>query len=209
MKKQVGKTPGRQQLRIVETRARLLDAAERVFVRDGYENAQLDAIAAAAGRSKGAVYTHFKNKEDLFLALYEHRTMATIGRLIEELRACPNRNRRMQAFREFYVGIADDKVWPILTLEFRLFALRRPKLRERFRSVMEMSWTADNGVTGELLFGKLSQTQKAEMDGALLALGPVLSGLMLESHFDPQAFSERHLRLLLGRIFDALTDRRG
>ena len=37
-------------LRIQETRARLLDAAEEMFVRDGYENAQLDAIAAAAAR---------------------------------------------------------------------------------------------------------------------------------------------------------------
>ena len=34
-------------------------------------------IAAAAGRTKGAVYAHFKNKEDLFLALFEQRTGST------------------------------------------------------------------------------------------------------------------------------------
>ena len=37
----------KQQLRIQETQSRLLDAAEEVFVRDGYEGAQLDEIAAA------------------------------------------------------------------------------------------------------------------------------------------------------------------
>jgi AcrR family transcriptional regulator len=47
----------------------LLDAAERVFVRLGYQGATLDAIAAEAGFTKGAVYWHFKNKEALFLEL--------------------------------------------------------------------------------------------------------------------------------------------
>jgi len=47
----------------------LLDAAERVFVRLGYQGATLDAIAAEAGFTKGAVYWHFRNKEALFLEL--------------------------------------------------------------------------------------------------------------------------------------------
>ena len=81
-------TLSRQQLRTRKTQARLLDAAEEVFVRDGYEAAQLDEIAARAGRSKGAVYTHFKSKEDLFLVLFEHRTRSYIDRLIDDLRKC-------------------------------------------------------------------------------------------------------------------------
>jgi AcrR family transcriptional regulator len=202
-------TPNKQQLRTTETRARLLDAAEQVFVREGYESAQLDEIASIAGRSKGAVYTHFKSKEDLFLALYEHRTRTYIGRLIGLLQKCTSRKKRMETFREFYLGIADDKVWPILTLEFRLFALRRPKLRERFRNVIQMSWTADGGATGELLFGKLTRSARAEIDQSLLALGPVMSGLILESHFEPKVLTEKAVRRVLGRIFDALTEARG
>src|SRR3990170_7558084 len=51
------------------THRQLLDAAERVFVRLGYQGATLDAIAAEAGFTKGAVYWHFRNKEALFLEL--------------------------------------------------------------------------------------------------------------------------------------------
>src|ERR1035438_10227337 len=98
-------TLSKQQLRIKETQTRLLDAAEEVFVRDGYEGAQLDEIAATAGRSKGAVYTHFKSKEDLFLVLFEHRTSTYIERLIESLRTCTSRKQSLQAFRKFYVGL--------------------------------------------------------------------------------------------------------
>lgn len=197
-------TPGKQQLRTSETRAKLLDAAEQVFVRDGFEGAQLDEIAATAGRSKGAVYTHFKNKEDFFLALYEHRTRAYISRLIGSLQKCTSRKKRLEAFREFYLETANDKVWSILTLEFRLFALRRPESKERFRHVVELSWTADNGVTSELLFGKLTGVRKSERDQSMLALGPVVSGLIIESYFQPEAFTEKALRRVLGKIYDAL-----
>src|SRR3974390_3715138 len=102
-------TLSRQQLRTQKTQKRLLDAAEEVFVRDGYEAAQLDEIAATAGRSKGAVYTHFKSKEDLFLALFEHRTRSYVERFVSSLRKCTSRTESHEAFREFYVGLADDR----------------------------------------------------------------------------------------------------
>ena len=94
-------TQSRQQLRTTETRARLLDAAEEVFVRDGYESAQLDEIAALADRSKGAVYTHFKSKEDLFLALFEHRTRSYIDRLVSSLRNARIGSRAWKHFASF------------------------------------------------------------------------------------------------------------
>ena len=45
-----------------KTHRLLLDAAERVFVRLGYQGATLDGIAAEAGFTKGAVYWHFRTR---------------------------------------------------------------------------------------------------------------------------------------------------
>src|SRR5271168_4666265 len=159
----------RQQLRTRETQARLLNAAEEVFVRDGYESAQLDEIAAAAGRSKGAVYTHFKSKEDLFLALFEHRTRSYIERLVNSLRKCTNRKQSMEAFREFYVGLVHDRTWPILTLEFKLFALRRPESKERFQKTFEMSKATNDSTLSEQMFGQLTRDQNADNQMSLIA----------------------------------------
>ncbi|HYD93849.1 MAG TPA: TetR family transcriptional regulator [Noviherbaspirillum sp.] len=53
----------------LETRNRLLDAAADVFHRDGFARTTLDAVAEAAGMTRGAVYWHFKNKSDLFNAM--------------------------------------------------------------------------------------------------------------------------------------------
>lgn len=204
MKSSVMEEPGKQQVRTQETHRRLLDAAEQVFVRDGYEAAQLDEIAALADRSKGAVYTHFKSKEDLFLALFENRTRAAVGRLIGRLDACQTREESMAAFREFYLDLIADRTWPILTLEFKLFALRHPESKVRLRKAFEMA-KPPRGHEGEVkVFGRVSREQKADNELAFAALGPIFSGLILESYFEPEVLSETGLRHILGRIFDSL-----
>jgi AcrR family transcriptional regulator len=203
-KKQLMETVSRQQLRTRETQARLLDAAEEVFVREGYEAAQLDQIAATAGRSKGAVYTHFSSKEDLFLALFEHRTGSYIARLADCLRSCSSRKQSVAAFREFYVGLVKDRTWSILTLEFKLFALRHPESKERLRKTFDMSKATNDDALYQQVFGQLLPGEKTENDISLAALGPVVSGLMLESYFEPELLSEAALHRILGRIFDAL-----
>jgi AcrR family transcriptional regulator len=197
-------TPSKQRLRTQETLKRLLDAAEKVFVRDGYEAAQLDEIAARADRSKGTVYIHFKSKEDLFLALFEDRTRSIIDRFRTNLRECKNAKQSMEVFREFYVGLVSDRTWPILTLEFKLFAIRHPESKERLRKAFEMAKPPQDDATWAQMFARLTREQKRENELSLAALGPIVSGLMLESYFEPEILSEKGLRRVLGRIFDAL-----
>ena len=55
------------------TRQHLLDAAAIVFARDGFHGSTLDEVAATAGFTKGAVYSNFKSKDDLFLELLDDR----------------------------------------------------------------------------------------------------------------------------------------
>lgn len=197
-------TLSKQQLRTRETQARLLNAAEEIFVRDGYEAAQLDAIAARADRSKGAVYTHFKSKEDLFLALFEHRTRSYIEGLVADLKKCATRQESLRTFRDFYVELAHDRTWPILTLEFKLFALRHPESKQRLRQAFEMSKATNDVDRYKQMFGNLGREAKAENDLALTALGPIVTGLILESHFESKILTEQGLGRILGRIFDAL-----
>jgi AcrR family transcriptional regulator len=60
-----------------ETRRQLLRAAGRRFLRDGYVATSLVAIAEEAGVTKGAVYSNFESKEDLFLALLREPLTST------------------------------------------------------------------------------------------------------------------------------------
>jgi len=54
-----------------ETRERLLDTAEEVFLREGVTRTSLQRIAEAAGVTRGAIYWHFQDKADLFNAMME------------------------------------------------------------------------------------------------------------------------------------------
>lgn len=51
------------------TRALIIDAARRVFHAEGVNRSTLDKVARAAGLTRGAVYWHFANKAELFLAV--------------------------------------------------------------------------------------------------------------------------------------------
>ena len=54
-----------------DTRTALLKAARRLFGQRGYAAVSLDEVCARARLTKGALYHHFENKQDLFLAVYE------------------------------------------------------------------------------------------------------------------------------------------
>ena len=54
-----------------EMRMRLIEAAATVFAQKGYGGASLEEVAETAGFSKGAVYSNFAGKEELFLALLD------------------------------------------------------------------------------------------------------------------------------------------
>ena len=75
-----------------ETRARILDAAERVFSDNGVSRTSLDDIARAAGVTRGAIYWHFKDKQDLFAAMVDRVTLpmeAMVARSSDEANEDP------------------------------------------------------------------------------------------------------------------------
>src|SRR5580693_8478922 len=63
--------PARTRPTRAEVRDRILDAALEVFAAEGFAGATIDAIGQAAGFTKGAVYSNFESKDELFLALLD------------------------------------------------------------------------------------------------------------------------------------------
>src|SRR5690349_18187944 len=59
--------------RRAETRARLLEAAFRVFAAKGFGQTRIDDVCAAAGFTRGAFYSNFATLDELFFLLYDER----------------------------------------------------------------------------------------------------------------------------------------
>jgi AcrR family transcriptional regulator len=132
-------TPLTRAQRRQQTRARLLDAAGQVFARRGFHAATVDEVADAAGYTKGAVYSNFANKDELFLALLDQRLAAQLQQ-VEALYAIESSEELLAAMRgrtEQEFAAARD--FGVLSLEFSLYAMRNPaaqaELAERYRQL--------------------------------------------------------------------------
>lgn len=72
-----------------EREQRILDAAAKLFAHYGYDKTTVSDIAEEAGISKGAVYLHYKSKEDLFDALILHEGERLLDILLARVEADP------------------------------------------------------------------------------------------------------------------------
>ena len=116
-------------------RALLLAAARRVFLERGYYAATLDQIADEAGFSKGAVYSRFASKADMFLALLEDRIAERAARnaqLTGELAGTGNFAALLDQAQGDERGTPG---WRLLVTEFRLHAARDPELNRRYAAL--------------------------------------------------------------------------
>lgn len=193
----------KQQARTAATRRDLLSAAEKIFVRDGFERAQIETIAAEVGRTKGAVYAHFQGKEDLFFALLETKVNPRVE-MFKKLPANAPHERRISIARKVFIeSFQQDHNWPILALEFRLFALRNGASKERIRDLYQLLY-AD--VTQSLLGdeGKTKEADRTRLLVALSVLRVLPSALALEKQFNPVLETPGVLKQVLETIFDCL-----
>lgn len=109
-----------------DVRARIVAAARDAFLRDGYQRANIDQIAAAAGFSKGAVYSNFGGKADLFTAVINENTSTLINTVLTSSQRLVAAVRDPAAIDELAADIADAVLAesPALTMltEFRSLA---------------------------------------------------------------------------------------
>jgi AcrR family transcriptional regulator len=120
----------------------LLAAAERLFLRQGYYATSLDEIAAEAGLTKGAVYSNFANKEQLFLTLME-RGQVRFGALamFQDPTLTPNEAFRRLGEAMIAAGPLDPQE-AALVLEIRAVVLRSPAAQRAYAARMQPPFLA-------------------------------------------------------------------
>ena len=117
------------------TREELISAADSLFTGQGFHATSVDEIAFEAGYTKGAVYSNFESKEDLFFAVYERRADRVAAdyerALLEAGPVGGSEHLVAQAARRR----GSDDGWLAVFFEFWAHVVRRPELRERFAKI--------------------------------------------------------------------------
>jgi AcrR family transcriptional regulator len=193
----------RQAERTLATRRKLLDAAKRIFAQDGFEAARLEDIAAGAGYTRGAFYANFKSKEDIFFALFEEWVRERIDSITNALRRQSHPAERLVALRTLYAELATDRRLVLISMEFKLFALRHPEAHARLRSMHRRIRVSFGELFSELM-GALGKTLPIAYPAASACLGAVAQGLLLEHLLDPRMLSDGDVRHVLGLFFDSI-----
>ena len=206
-KEMPAKKVNKHELRTRETRELLLHAAEKIFVRDGYEGAELGEIAALAGRTKGAIYAHFKSKEDIFLALVEQHTLRYRAQMEGLLAKSTSVEGNLAALRQFSLNLVEDEAWALLFLEFKLFTIRHPESKKRLQSFYAELLSGNKEVKYSQLLGPAGKGKKAiSRTVAVHTVNPMLSALLLEAKFNPELLGPDAIRKVASRVFDAMLE---
>jgi AcrR family transcriptional regulator len=173
------------------TRERVLDAAERTFSEKGYHAASLDEIAEDAGYSKGAVYSNFSGKADLFLAVMDRRAEREAGGLA---------GQSPGAGAQGTPPTVEPSGWALATLDFFLVAVHD----ERLRGLLAERYRQARARTSNLLprqggpaAGEPAWASPDEIATAAMAVG---SGLIIQASLDDSAVAAD----LYGRIMSKL-----
>jgi AcrR family transcriptional regulator len=171
-----------------QTREYLLRAAAQVFEERGFYGATLDEVAAVAGFTKGAVYSNFKNKEDLFMALFQ----ANYDREMEALRVTLQASEVPPAARlSDFVRLLQDgdrragNSFGLLYQEFWLYAARNPAAREQLVRLEDENVRA---------IAEILQSERARMgleplaspDGVARIIAILFHGIGMERILQPE-----------------------
>lgn len=138
-----------------DKRGRILDAAERIFARDGFFAAKVADVAREAGVADGTIYLYFKSKDDLLISLFEsrmERVNATLGAAIAPVAGA---RAKLVALAQTYLGLVKDQpaTAEIMTVELRqssrfMKEYDNPKFAELLRIIAGI--VADGQAAGEL-----------------------------------------------------------
>lgn len=195
------------------TRERLLTAARKVFLREGFHAASLEQVAAEAGFTKGAVYSAFDSKADLFLALLDRRIDERIA-TAERVRPAGGDPGAWAAAmaRQWVKSQREDREWSPLVMEFRIHAARDPQLNRAYRerhernvaAIAEVYRQEVTAAAGALSDDDIAQTTRIQM---ALANGFALETLTAGTVLGEEAF-ERATVLLAEAALDGQTTSR-
>jgi len=180
-----------QEQRKAETRARLIAAAADLFARKGFHAVSAEAVADAADRTTGALYSHFGGKDGLLLALVEQWLDESAARILVGVEEAHDLDGRLRAlWREFTAGHEDHgDAWLLLEFELWLHAVRDPLVAERLADRYAIyrgrlaeplaAWVHDEGI------GRLADPARTAADVIALLLG-----LAMQHRLDPHAITD-------------------
>jgi AcrR family transcriptional regulator len=170
-----------------ETRQLLLEAAEEVFRRRGFAGATVEEITKTAGFSRGAFYSNFESREQLFIELLHKRVYDEFTRMLERTPRKKSARAQMRSTaREFARRYEHGERWLFeLWLECLAYAARHPE----FASLPATFWRGNRELTARIVdrtFAQVGERPPIDSKHLATALTALDIGLAIQNLVDPE-----------------------
>lgn len=195
-----------KQQRAWETRKQLVDAARDIFARDGFDLARLEDIAAAAGKTRGAFYAHFRDKEDVFFAIFEEDLARDKERIQQPLSVATSREQRIGILVQHLASLIDDRRRMLLNLEFKAYAIRHPRRKKRLADLKAAMCLCCAETRIDYLIPELRKMDPKALRKQAAQFGALVDGLAINRLFDPNNLDSALLIRQLHAGVEAILD---
>lgn len=165
---------------VADTRRRLLTSARRLFLNRGFHATSLADVAADAGFTKGAVFSQFADKADLFLALLEQQSTRRVA-IFEALRfEQPTADGLARAIAlDWRQNVGEKPRWTLLLIEFRVFAARNQAVGRRYAEIHDRLCATVAGLLGRHR-AEAGLESTVDADSAARVALAISTGVLLE-----------------------------
>ena len=170
------------------TRAKLIESAAEVFAERGFYGASVEEIAERAGFSRGAFYSNFASREDLFLAVLDTHLDAEVRALSEASEREASSPGALLKFLESRAvrRSAEGRQLTLLWSEFWLHVIRHPELAPKLAARQRAGRAAIARVIARQCdqFGFAPPGPPEHMAAVMMAVD---DGLVMQEFLDPEA----------------------
>jgi AcrR family transcriptional regulator len=187
-----------------QTRQRLLDAAQKLFAKKGLDRTSVEDIAAAAGYTRGAFYSNFKTKGDLFIELlrrdHQRADLEFSALLNDELAIEDIQARTRDIYSKLYRDTEGFMAWT----EARLLSARDARFRAKLNALMKEK--RDHIVQLIEYFNKRAGAAAADVPPAIMAMGfmSLVEGVKLFAASDPGEMPPAAAESVLALFVDSI-----
>jgi AcrR family transcriptional regulator len=187
-----------------QTQARLLDAALDAFAERGFYGTSVEDVCERAGFSRGAFYSNFSSKEELFVALYDRQAT----RSLEALTAlAPSEHASLDAvIADLVAAVPQDRRWFLVSTEFALHAVRNPDVRTALAQARAHVRASFAARFAEVL-DRLGHELTVPVDDLIRWLFAVYEGGLAQAYVEPEALRPNDIASRVGPLLVAAVTR--
>ena len=183
-----------------QTRERLLDAAQAIFMKKGFVAASVEDIAAAAGYTRGAFYSNFGSKSELFLELLRRDHEVMQAELQAIFANAVSREEMEERVLRYYSNLHRENKCFLLWAEAKLLAVRDGRFRIRFNAFMHDK-LEQLGVYIREFSARVGTPMLMQPETLAIGLMSLCDGLQFFYTVDPQNVPAERVEAVLAGFF--------